>query len=187
MEILTKGMNVALKNAQGAALEIARVGLGWDMKDGHGVDVDSSMLCLKGGRYDDGGKVLGNTNALLYYGCLTLPGLVHSGDNLTGAGEGDDETITINFAQLPVECTSVLSIVNIYDGAANFGSVKNVKTNIYEGTVPAPIASYDLTEDNSGKNAVIVGEFYKHDGAWKYRAIGEALTGHLSDVIHRWE
>ena len=186
MEILKKGMNIVLKTAQGAALEVAKVGLHWGVKGGK-FDVDSSILCLKGGRYDDGGKVL-NPEALLYYSRLILPGLSHSGDDLTGGAEGDDETITINFQQLPVNCTSLLSIVNIYDDTANFGSIKNVRTNIYDGDNTTPQFTYDLTEDHSGSNAILIGEFYKHDGTWKYRAIGESLEGkHLDTIVRRWE
>lgn len=188
MEILSKGENVTLKDAQGANLEKVRVGLGWDMKDGQSaIDVDLSILCLQGGRYDDGGKVLSN-NALCYYGKLEIPGVHHSGDNRTGAGDGDDETAFITLNALPAETTSVLAIANIYAGGSNFGSVKNVKMNVYNNEDPMPSTpSIDLTEDYSGKNAVIVAEFYKKDGTWKYRNVGEGITGQLSDVIHRWE
>jgi tellurium resistance protein TerD len=160
MEILAKGENITLKTAQGAALERVRVGLGWDMKDGHdAVDVDLSILCLKGGRYDDqGAKTLGE-NALCYYGKLDIPGVHHTGDNRTGAGDGDDETAFVTLNALPAECMSVLAIANIYDGAANFGSIKNVTMNVYDNEEATPSTpKIDLTEDYSGKNAVIVAE-----------------------------
>lgn len=192
MEVLAKGENITLKNAQGANLEKVRVGLGWDMKDGHSpVDVDLSFLPLKGGRYDDGGKVL-NQEALCYYGRLDVPGIHHSGDNRTGAGDGDDETGFITFNALSPETTAVLAIANIYgtdaNTAKNFGSIQNVKMNVYNNEEAAPSTpTIDLTEDYSGKNAVVVAEFYKKDGVWKYRNVGEGITGQLKEVMHRWE
>lgn len=187
MEILEKGVNVAVKDAQGADLTNVRVGLGWDTGS-ESIDIDASMLMLKGGRHNNGGKVLGNSGALLYYGCLDLPGLHHHGDNRTGAGDGDDEKLDVTFAALPTECTSIMVIANIFAGVSNFGSVNNVTCNVYDSiTSTNKLATLDLTEDYSGKNAIIVGEFYKHNGSWKYAAIGEGITGQLKDVIHRWE
>ena len=94
----------------------------------------------------------------------------------------------VNFSALPTDCTAIMVIANIFAGASNFGSVKNVTCNVYDGiTSNNKLATLDLTEDYSGKNAIIVGEFYKHNGSWKYGAIGEGITGQLKDVIHRWE
>lgn len=186
MELLEKGMNIALKDAQGAGFSSVQVGCGWDMKDGHAVDVDLSLGLLNA-RYADGGKFIAN-DALVYFGRKEYQGVHHHGDNLTGAGDGDDEKIDITLASLPTSCMACAVVVNIYSNAGNFGQVKNVVTNIYSDTAGTEkIATCDLTEDYSGKNAIIVGEFYKKDGNWKYQAIGEGITGDLKTLITRWE
>jgi tellurium resistance protein TerD len=195
MKILTKGENISLKTSQGGALEKGSFGLGWDGKEGKAIDVDLSILLLTGGKHNEPtSKFAIGEESLVYYGRKTGPGIQHSGDNRDGAGEGDDETVIIDFNNLPTNCTSVLCLANIYEGGNNFGSIANVKANVYEGGSTAPIATMDLTEDYSGANSLIVAEFYKHDGAWKFKSCGEPVSsvmGHsthesLGDMVNHW-
>lgn len=178
MEVLTKGKSITLKNAQGAELQNARVDLNWETKNDAPVNVRFSILCLTNGRHDSGGKALGLNDALLYHNRRELPGL-----NLVG------ESATIDFNELPVNCTSLLTIINIKDGA-KFSEVKEITSGIYDGTHQTPMAKYSTTEGFSDSNCILLGEFYKEQGNWQYRVIDERSSntdGNIANIIARFE
>jgi tellurium resistance protein TerD len=188
---LEKGQKIDLTKSN-PGLNLVSFGLGWDIKDGHTVDVDAFAFCLQGGSTTNGGKLImnGNDPALLFFNRKTLPGLTHSGDNLTGAGDGDDETIVAMLDQLPGNCTSVVFAANIFDGASNFGLVKNCGVNIYNGrntNGETPIMKFDVSEDFSSYNGILVAELYRHDGQWKIETLGKGVTGTIDKILQPFE
>ena len=179
---LSKGGNINLaKEAPGVS--IFRVGLGWDVaaQAGTEFDLDAIAIPLK----DDGKCV--DQESMVFYGNLTWKDAIkHSGDNRTGAGEGDDETITIDTAKVPAECTKIDILVNIHDAKnrqQNFGLVKNAKVNLYSGAEGTEVlAKYDLEEDASMSRALVFCQLYKKDGEWKFKAINES-KGSFNEVL----
>jgi tellurium resistance protein TerD len=178
---LTKGGKLDLSKDG----SIFRIGLGWDMATGKKVDLDVSALILK-----EDGKAFA-PDAICCYAQLCWPcneakeeipttAIKHSGDNRDGAGEGDDELITIDTSKLPDGVTKVQILVSIYEAKKNqqnFGMVKNAHVNLYKGesgTSEADIlAKYDLEEDASMSCSIIFCEIYKKDGKWKFQALNE--------------
>jgi len=158
------------------------VGLGWDLQDGKTFDLDSFLFLLKDGKVIDADP----KKCVVYFGNKDLPGCHHHGDNLTGAGDGDDETIDVTFANLPAECNEVIVGVNIFNAGSNhFGMVKNAFARIYDANDPAKtsIIKYDLSEDYGGKNAVIFGKLYKHNEEWKFQALGTGANGDINGLL----
>ncbi|MCW2898434.1 MAG: tellurium resistance protein [Streptosporangiaceae bacterium] len=182
---LTKGGNVSLtKEAPGLTAIV--VGLGWDVRTttGKEFDLDASALLVS-----DAGKVLSNQH-FVYFNNLKSPdgSVEHTGDNLTGAGEGDDEQIKVNLSAVPAEAAKVVFPVSIYEGdqrQQNFGQVRNAFIRVVNQADGKEIARYDLTEDASTETAMVFGELYRHGADWKFRAIGQGyasgLTGIASD------
>jgi len=174
---LVKDQKVDLTKVNPTLLAVC-IGLGWDT----GFDLDSFAFLLKDGKR----LTTDPKGCVCYFGNLTLPGVKHSGDNLTGAGDGDDETITVTFADLPADCTEVIIGVNIFNaGTRNFGAVKNAFARIYDkaDVTKASIVKYDLSEDYSSNNAVIFGKLYKHNGEWKFQALGSGMSGDINQML----
>lgn len=184
---LTKGQRLDLTKTN-PGLKIVAFGLGWDPKDnGHPFDLDSFALALKGGKLK--GELPDN---ILYFNSpkknnfptLLDGALVHSGDNLTGVGAGDDETITVDLSKLPADVDEVVICVNIYQapsrGNQNFGMVDNAFVRVYDGDSKNELCKFDLTEDYSAFNAMVMGKMYLKDGEWKFQAIG---TGKNGDIV----
>lgn len=182
---LSKGGNINLAK-EAAGITVFRMGLAWDANatGGTDFDLDAAAIPLKA----DGKAVDGD--AICFYGQLNWKNAIkHSGDERTGAAEGDDETITIDTAKMPAEVAKVIVLVNIHDAKnrqQNFGQVKNSKVTLYKGesgTSEADIlAKYDLEEDASMSRCLIFCELYKKDGEWKFKALNESKG---SDVIYR--
>jgi tellurium resistance protein TerD len=177
---VTKGERVDLTKTN-PGLTLACVGLGWDVAAAGGAtyDLDAFAFILKDG------KLHGGKNAVIFFNNKKGKGVDHGGDNLTGVGDGDDETIIVNLAELDPEVTEVIVGVNIYQGAEknqNFGQVNNAFIRIYDGNSKAEIMKYDLTEDNSKFTAMIMGKLYKKDGEWKFQAIGEGRNGNIVEL-----
>lgn len=180
---LVKGQRIDL--TKGTGLKIAAVGLGWDVGDNF--DLDAFAIALRDGKIKD------TPADVLYFGSpkvggkpvLFNGGLTHSGDNLTGAGAGDDETILIDFSKLPADVTEVVIAVNIYEAnnrRQNFGMVNNAFVRVYDFETKQEICKYDLTEDYSAQTALVTGKLYKKDGEWKFAALGEGKVGDINDV-----
>ncbi|MEV1010896.1 TerD family protein [Streptomyces sp. NPDC049881] len=179
---LSKGGNVSLtKEAPG--LTAVLVGLGWDVRTTTGVDYDldaSALLCTSSG------KVASDQHFVFFNNLRSPDGSVeHTGDNLTGEGEGDDEVIKVDLAGVPAEITSIVFPVSIYDAGnrgQSFGQVKNAFIRVVNQTGGAEIARYDLSEDAATETAMIFGELYRHGAEWKFRAVGQGYASGLAGI-----
>lgn len=177
---LVKGEKVDLTKTN-PDLKTAHVGLGWDTNAGTGAAYDLDAFCL----LLTAGKKIPGADSVVYFNHLSAHGVTHTGDNLTGAGDGDDETIKVNFASLDGPVDEVLICVNIYNAderKQNFGQVKNAFVRIYDADTNKEILKYDLNEDYSANTGIIMGKLYKKDGQWKFQAIGEGKNGTITDI-----
>lgn len=177
---LTKGGNVSLsKEAPG--LTAVKIGLGWDPRvtDGTEFDLDGSVFLL-----NDGGKVRSDADFVFYNNAASADGSVkHNGDNRSGAGEGDDETVDVNLASVPADVQRVAFGVTIHDADArkqSFGQVSNAFIRVMNAADGKEIARYDLSEDYSTETAMIFGELYRNGADWKFKAIGQGYAGGLA-------
>jgi tellurium resistance protein TerD len=179
---LSKGGNVSLtKEAPG--LTAVNVGLGWDARTTSGADFDLDASALL---VDQNSKILSD-QYFVFFNNLTSPdgSVEHTGDNLTGEGEGDDEMIKVNLAAVPGECDKIVFAVSIYDAESrgqSFGQVRNAFIRIVNQAGGAEIARYDLSEDASTETAMIFGEVYRNAGEWKFRAVGQGYTNGLAGI-----
>jgi tellurium resistance protein TerD len=179
---LSKGGNVSLtKEAPG--LSAVNVGLGWDARTTSGADFDLDASALL---VDQNSKILSD-QFFVFFNNLTSPdgSVEHTGDNLTGEGEGDDEMIKVNLAAVPGECDKIVFAVSIYDAEArgqSFGQVRNAFIRIVNQAGGSEIARYDLSEDASTETAMIFGEVYRNAGEWKFRAVGQGYTNGLAGI-----
>ncbi|WP_342658719.1 TerD family protein [Sphingomonas sp. NY01] len=179
---LSKGGNVSLsKEAPG--LKAVRVGLGWDTRvtDGSGFDLDASVFLL-----NEAGQVRSDADFVFYNNKLGANGAVeHQGDNLTGEGSGDDETVSVNLDTLPADIAKISFAVTIHEAEArrqNFGMVSNAFIRVLNADGGTEIARYDLSEDASTETAMIFGDLYRHGGEWKFKAIGQGFVGGLGPL-----
>ncbi|MCI8786807.1 MAG: TerD family protein [Eubacterium sp.] len=180
---LQKGQKVSLTK-ENAGLSNILIGLGWDeAKRARGgffapkpqpIDCDASALLLKGGKLYD-------KSDIIYFGNLQhKTGAVwHMGDNLTGAGDGDDEQIVVDLSRLPQEYDRIVLVVNIYQALQrkqHFGMIENAFIRLVDGKANREMCKYNLTENYSGMTAMIFGEVYRHNGEWKFNAIGQGTN-----------
>ncbi|GAA2110046.1 TerD family protein [Kitasatospora saccharophila] len=179
---LTKGGNVSLtKEAPGLAA--VAVGLGWDVRTTTGAefDLDASAIVLNAE-----GKVYSDRHFVFFNNTSAPDGtVVHTGDNRTGEGAGDDESINVNLAALPADVTKIVFPVTIYDGlnrGQSFGQVRNAYIRVVNQAGGAEIARYDLSEDAATETAMIFGELYRNGDEWKFRAIGQGYASGLVGI-----
>ncbi|WP_230659820.1 TerD family protein [Psychrobacter sp. I-STPA10] len=179
---LTKGGNVNLsKEAPG--LSNITVGLGWDPRatDGQEFDLDAIAFLL-----NEAGKVRNDQDFIFFNNLKSGDGSVeHTGDNRTGEGEGDDEQIKINLSNVPADVSKVAVCAIIYEGQSrnqNFGQVGDAFIRVVNDNGNSEIARYDLSEDSSTETAMIFGELYRHNGDWKFRAVGQGFNGGLGPL-----
>lgn len=176
---LTKGQNVALDKG----LNNVHVGLGWDARDttGETFDLDASCFLL-----DGSGKVRKDADFIFYNQLKSPCGSVeHTGDNLTGDGDGDDEVIQVRLDKVPADVQRIVFVVTIHESATKkqtFGQVDNAVIRIVNNDSNEETARYELTEDASINTAMIFGELYRKDGAWKFKAIGQGYSHGLLEV-----
>lgn len=178
---LQKGQKVDLTKSNPGLKKII-VGLGWDVNrydGGSDFDLDAAAFLLGAA-----GKVTQDAD-FIFYGNAAHPSnsVVHSGDNRTGAGEGDDEQIKVDLQAIPANIEKIDFTVTIYDADArrqNFGQVNNAYIRIVDEATGTELIRYDLEEDFSIETAVVVGELYKHNGEWKFNAIGSGFQGGLA-------
>lgn len=183
---LSKGGNVSLsKEAPG--LSAVDVGLGWDARTTSGADFDLDASALL---VDTSAKILSDQHFVFFNNLKSPDGSVqHTGDNLTGEGEGDDELIKVNLAQVPAEVDKIVFAVSIYDAeqrGQSFGQVRNAYIRIVNQAGGAEIARYDLSEDASTETAMIFGEVYRHGAEWKFRAVGQGYQGGLAPLARHY-
>lgn len=183
---LSKGGNVSLsKEAPGATKMI--VGLGWDTRstDGADFDLDASVFILA-----NGDKVRSDSDFIFYNNLKSADGSVeHTGDNLTGEGDGDDEAIKLDLARMPAEIQKLAVTVTIHDAETrkqNFGMVSNAFMRVVNEANGQEVARYDLTEDASTETAMVFGEIYRHGTDWKFRAVGQGYQGGLGPMARNY-
>ncbi len=190
---LQKGQKVSLSK-DNAGLSKVIIGLGWDevqQKRGlfapkpQSIDCDASAIMLQNGRFVD-------KNDAIFFGNLRhMTGSVqHMGDNLTGAGEGDDEQIIVDLSSVPPQYDKIVLVVNIYQAVQrkqHFGMIQNAFIRLVDGRNNNEMCRYNLTEDYSGMLAMIFGEVYRHNGEWKFSAIGQGTNDPgLGELVKRY-
>ncbi|MEU1625243.1 TerD family protein [Streptomyces sp. NPDC020096] len=179
---LNKGGNVSLTK-EAPNLTAVQVGLGWDARTTTGADFDLDASALL---TNAAGKVLTDQHFVFYNNLKSPDGSVeHTGDNLTGEGEGDDEVINVNLVAVPPEVDRVVFPVSIYeaeDRQQSFGQVRNAYIRVVNQADNRELARYDLTEDASTETAMVFGELYRNGGEWKFRAIGQGYASGLRGI-----
>jgi len=179
---LTKGGNVSLTKQAPGMTEVL-VGLGWDARTttGDDFDLDASAIMLTAE-----GKALSDKHFIFFNNTASPEGSVqHTGDNLTGEGEGDDEAINVDLRAVPAEVAKIVFPVTIYDGDTRhqgFGQVRNAFIRIVDRTGGTEVARYDLTEDASTETAMLFGELYRNGEEWKFRAVGQGYSAGLAGI-----
>ena len=198
---LQKGQKVNLKKSDGQALSRIRIGLGWDpvkqeKKGGlfgsifggsaPDIDCDASVIVCKGGR-------LSGKSDIVYFGNLKHPSgaIRHTGDNLTGEGEGDDEQILVDLTAVPADYDKLVFVVNIYDCESrkqDFGMIANAFIRICDENTGEEFCRYNLSESYAGMTAMIFGEIYRYNGEWKFNAIGQGTKDKgLNELARRYQ
>ncbi len=179
---LTKGGNVSLSKSAPNLASIA-VGLGWDARSTSGADFDLDASALLTG---ENGKVLSDQHFVFFNNLKSPDGSVeHTGDNLTGEGEGDDETINVELPLVPPQVQKIVFTVSIYDAEQRgqaFGQVSNAYIRVINRADGNELARYDLSEDASTETAMIFGEVYRRDAEWKFRAVGQGYASGLRGI-----
>ncbi len=191
---LQKGQKVELRKSNGGSLRRVMVGLGWDeVQQSRGffapkpqdIDCDASAFICVNGR-------LQGTDDVVYFGNLThRSGCVrHMGDNLTGAGDGDDEQIMIDLASLPTQYDKIIVVVNIYQAMQrrqHFGLIRNAFIRVCDAETNQELCKYNLSENYDNMTAMVFGEVYRYNGAWKFNAIGQATQDNsIGDLAKRF-
>jgi tellurium resistance protein TerD len=179
---LSKGGNVSLSK-EVPGLQAVLVGLGWDVRTTTGADFDLDASALMVG---SSGKILSDQHFIFFNNLTSPDGAVeHTGDNLTGEGEGDDEVIKVNLVGVPPEVDKIVVTVSIYDADArqqSFGQVRNAFIRVVNQADNNELARYDLTEDASTETAMVFGELYRNGAEWKFRAIGQGYASGLRGI-----
>ncbi|WP_138906687.1 TerD family protein [Streptomyces chryseus] len=179
---LSKGGNVSLsKEAPG--LSAVLVGLGWDVRTTTGTDYDLDASALM---VNEAGKVASDQHFIFFNNLISPDGSVeHTGDNLTGEGEGDDEVIKVNLATVPADVMKIVFPVSIHDAGArghSFGQVRNAFIRVVNQDGGTELARYDLSEDAATETAMIFGELYRDGAEWKFRAVGQGYASGLAGI-----
>jgi tellurium resistance protein TerD len=179
---LTKGANISLSD-QAPGLKTVHVGLGWDARQTAGEDFDLDACCFM---LNANGKVRNDDDFIFYNQLKSTCGSVeHTGDNLTGEGEGDDEVLIVRLDQVPATIAKLVFTVTIHDFESrrqNFGMVSSAYIRIVNNDNNEEIARFDLSEDASTNTAMIFGEIYRYNDKWKFRAVGQGFNYGLEQV-----
>lgn len=183
---LTKGQNVSLNRTDPSLTEVL-IGLGWDARssDGQDFDLDASLFMVS-----ENGKVPSD-DYFIFYNQLRSPcgSVEHTGDNLTGDGEGDDESIIVRLNEVQPQIKSLFITVTIHDAEArkqNFGQVSNAFIRLVNHQTGQEVVRFDLSEDYSTETAMVFGEIYRYQGEWKFRAIGQGYAGGLYSLCQQY-
>ena len=183
---LKKGGNVSLTK-EAPTMKTAIAGLGWDMRvtDGSAFDLDASVFMVGADE-----KVISDAS-FIFFNNKTSPcgSVVHQGDNRTGEGAGDDETVALHFDKIPAEVQKLVFAVTIHEAEErkqNFGMVSNAYIRIVNADSNTEIARFDLSEDASTETAMNFGELYRHNAEWKFKAVGQGFAGGLSALAKQY-
>jgi tellurium resistance protein TerD len=165
------------------------IGLGWDTNSsstGTAFDLDASIFMLS-----DQKKLVSDENFVFYNNLISPDGAVeHTGDNLTGDGDGDDEQIKVDLSKADAKVNEICIVVTIHDAEnrrQNFGQVRNSFIRIFDSVTNQDILKYELEEDFSIETAVEFGRIYKKDGNWKFEAVGVGMKGGLQDYLNKYQ
>ncbi|MFD6455791.1 MULTISPECIES: TerD family protein [unclassified Nocardia] len=179
---LAKGGNVSLSKQTDNLTKVA-VGLGWDVRTTTGADHDLDASALATGTNL---KVLSDQHFVFYNNLRSPEGTIeHTGDNLTGEGDGDDEIINVDLAATPPTITNIFFPVSIHDAQArgqSFGQIRNAYIRVTDANTGVELARYDLSEDASTETAMVFGELYRHNSEWKFRAVGQGYASGLAGI-----
>ena len=196
---LQKGQKVNLMKDSGQTLGKVMIGLGWDPIESSGsgggflsslkkiiigIDCDAAVLLCQNGKVEAKGDVVSFLNLKHSSGAVQ-----HMGDNLTGEGDGDDEQIFVDLNKVPDKYDKLVFVVNVFGAKLkkqHFGMIKNAYIRIVDDN-GKEFCRYELSENYSGMTAMIFGEIYRHNGEWKFNAIGQGTEdGDLNDVVKRY-
>ncbi|MGE1211936.1 TerD family protein [Bacillus pumilus] len=195
---LEKGQRIDLTKGK-AGLTNILVGLGWDpVSQGGGflgklfgggggadIDCDASVLMLKNDKFTE-------NKDLIYFGNLKSKcgSVEHTGDNLTGEGDGDDEQVLVNLRKVPGNVNKLVFVVNIYDALRrnqHFGMIQNAYIRIVDRSNNQELVKYNLKDEYAGKTSLIVGELYRHENDWKFAAVGNGTNdAKLADITRNY-
>ncbi|WP_089770481.1 TerD family protein [Epilithonimonas hominis] len=164
------------------------IGLGWDTNTsstGQAFDLDASVFIL-----GENGKMLSDQH-FIFYNNLKSPNdaVVHTGDNLTGDGDGDDEQVMVDLSKIDNNASEIIVVVTIHDAASrnqNFGQVRNSFVRIFDTNSNVELLNYELEEDFSIETAVEFGRIYKRNNEWKFEAVGTGMKGGLQDYLNKY-
>jgi tellurium resistance protein TerD len=183
---LQKGGNISLSK-EAPSMKKMTVGLGWDVRatDGAAFDLDASVFLL-----GSTGKVRSDADFIFYNQPKSADGSIqHTGDNRTGEGEGDDESISIELNRVPSDIEKISVCVTIHEAEArkqNFGMVSSAYVRCVNADSNTEVARFDLSEDASVETAMIFGEIYRHGSEWKFKAIGQGFAGGLGPLARNF-
>lgn len=191
---LQKGQKVELRKSNGGELRRVIVGLGWDeVQRPHGffapkpqdIDCDASaFLCTNG-------HLMGIEDIVYYGNLVHKSGYVrHLGDNLTGAGDGDDEQLTVDLSSLPGQYDKIVFVVNIYEAMQrrqHFGLIRNAFIRICDAETNQELCKYNLSENYENMTAMVFGELYRYNNSWKFNAVGQGTHDNsVGDLAKRF-
>jgi tellurium resistance protein TerD len=183
---LSKGGNVSLSKTDPNLVRIL-IGLGWDERSTDGVDfdLDASAFLLTAS-----GKVRGDHDFIFYNQLKSQDGSVeHTGDNRSGQGDGDDESVQVDLSKVSPQIEKIAITVTIHDAQArgqNFGQIANAFIRVVNQDNNIEIVRFDLAEDYSTETAMVFGEVYRHNGEWKFRAVGQGYAGGLAAMCQQY-
>jgi len=163
-------------------LDQVKVGLSWDpTPDGRSADADASLFML-----DESGKIPSESFFVFYNNTVSGDGaVVHSGDNKTGAGDGDDEVINIQLSKVSPSILQIIIVISIHnkDEGFHFGNVLNSSVRVYNTGNGSTLCQYQLTESYNGYDSLIIGRFYRSGSEWEFEAMGQAFEGGLAATV----
>ncbi|MDK4791848.1 MULTISPECIES: TerD family protein [Acinetobacter] len=183
---LNKGGNLSLSKTDPNLVRVL-IGLGWDERatDGAAFDLDASAFLLTAS-----GKVRGDHDFIFYNQLKSQDGAVeHTGDNRSGQGDGDDETLLVNLSKVAPEVEKIAITVTIHDAKArgqNFGQIANAFIRVVNQDTNVEVVRFDLAEDYSTETAMVFGEVYRHNGEWKFKAVGQGYSGGLAAMCQQY-
>ena len=183
---LAKGGNISLSKTS-PTLKKVLIGLGWNARstDGEDFDLDASIFIL-----NERGKVRNDEDFIFYNNLISkCKSVQHQGDNRTGAGDGDDEVIIIDLEKVSVDVHRFAITVTIHDADArkqNFGQVIDAFIRVVNIENDSELVRFDLSEDYNTETAMIFGEIYRHNGEWKFKAVGQGFSGGLATMCSNY-
>ncbi len=178
--ILPKGGSISIKE-KAPDLKEAVVGVGWDINENeNGKSFDLDLTAVTVGND-------GKAKEVVYYGNLTGKGITHTGDNLTGEGDGDDETVKVKLGDVDAAVKEVLFLVNIYEAQSkgqNFGMVKSTHVRVLDANGDKELARHDLAKEYATNTGVIVAKFVRDGDSWKFEAVAKGVNGSIEEILN---